>query len=116
MKILILARNVNVTHRYFDTQQGKMIEQTFNPLKEAQKLGVKAIPMPEDVGLYERTVKGEKKTVFMHELGSYALAPMDENGHFLNEYGGNRLNRVQFITHQQLVELVQIFANNRTSK
>ena len=115
MKIHFFARDVNVKESFFDEKLGKMVEHTYNPMQQVQKMGVKCLAMPEDLVLYERKVKGEPKPVFMHERGCLALAPF-ENGQILTSYHGNHLNRAQFLSMDQVKQLCGIFNGTNVSK
>jgi hypothetical protein len=69
---------------------GKIERRSFVPTEWAKEHGISTIPMPKNFELWRRRdgKKGKEEVRYLHELGPFVIAAIDEDGRIMNEYMG----------------------------
>lgn len=73
-----------------NVETGKIERRSFVPAEWAKEHGVTTIPMPKNFELWRRKdgKKGKEEVRYLHELGPFVIASIDEEGRIANEYMG----------------------------
>lgn len=105
MKLVLFARQIEVTKQAINHQTGKTEIAKYNSLEPLREAGIEFIPMPEDYVLGQ---KKNKESLKLHELGLYVLCKVDDQGQIQNEFKAGNLKRPLSVDLPTLLALVNL--------
>lgn len=123
-RVVIFASTDRIEHKAIDFNRGEVVVKSFVPYDEAKALGVDVVPMPKNLVLWESKKDGKTKdngkkakpgVKHLHDLGSFVLAVVDDEGKILNDFIGRNFRRPVPIDVGTLKALSRLFTNGMSS-
>jgi hypothetical protein len=116
-RAVIFASTERIEHKAFDLDRGEVVAKSFVPYDEAKAMGIEVVAMPRNLVLWENKKEGKAKdgkkvkpdVKYLHDLGSFVVAVVDEDGKILNEFVGRNFRRPVPIDMATLRALARVF-------
>ena len=120
-RTVIFASTDRLEHKGFDLDRGEIVSKSFVPYDDAKGMGIEVVPMPKNFVLWESkgdgktkdkdNKKGKSSVKYLHELGDFVVAVVDDDGKIRNEFIGRNFRRPVPIDFSTLKALKQVFVN-----
>ena len=106
-KIVLMAKDLDVTSQIFNFERGKLESIQHNTLDPLREHGIPFVPMPEDYVL--KKGKDGKENSKLGDLGTYIIAKINEDGQIINEFNGKNLRRPLVVDVKTILALAELF-------